>query len=52
MRDMTFLLNLLGFFVVFGMICFILIGIFIVDYIRNKFFRRNKNIYKYMNRRR
>lgn len=51
MRDMAFLFNLLGFFVIFGIICFILIGIFIIDYIRDKIFRRNKNIYKYMRRR-
>lgn len=51
MRGMTFLLNLLGFFLIFGIVTFVLIGIFIIDLIRDKIFRRNKNIYKYIRRR-
>lgn len=47
---MTFLFNLLGFFLIFGMVSFILIGVFIIDVIKDKLLKRNKNIYKYIKR--
>lgn len=49
---MTFLLNLIAFFTIFGMVLFLLICIYVFDYLKYKAFKRNKGVGKYLKRRR
>ena len=48
---MTFLLNLIGFFIIFGMVATVFVSVFIIEYVKRRLFRKNKNIYKYIRRR-
>lgn len=48
---MTFLLNLIGFFIIFGMVTTVFVSVFIIEYVKRRLFRKNKNIYKYIRRR-
>jgi hypothetical protein len=48
---MTFLLNLISFFIIFGMISFLLICIYVFDYLKYRVFKRNRGINRYLRRR-
>jgi hypothetical protein len=52
MVKLTLLLNLMAFFTISGMVLFLLICIFLFDYLKYKAFRRNKGVGKYLRRRR
>lgn len=48
---MTFLLNLMSFFTVFGMIIFFVLCMILIDALKYKLLKNNRRVYRYTRRR-